>query len=171
MLTAQDRQMVNRTGSPLNDGPVWAQIRRAAQDLAERPLERPVPQAVEQLASITVDGMVARCFTIDGEWYDVRSGTVVGPGVPVMVVLLERCDGKLPTDEQMPRDFGFTASETRVARLLASRLSNREIAWELDVTEHTARRHTEKVLQKLGVRRRTEVERALATTAMRSLSK
>jgi len=51
----------------------------------------------------------------------------------------------------------LTAAEERVATLLAARWSNREIARYLDVTEHTARRHTEGVLRKLGIHSRTKV--------------
>lgn len=59
--------------------------------------------------------------------------------------------------------FGLTRSEARVALLLAARWSNREIAQMLEVTEHTARRHTEKVLSRLGVHSRTVVRSVLAT--------
>lgn len=156
MRTAQDHQqddqVAKRTGTLFGDGPIWAEIRRAAQDLVERPAERRTSAAA---------GTVVRRLTVAGEWYNVRSGTATGPGSPVVVVVLERCDRKPLADEAMLKRFRFTASEARVARLLADRLSNREIAWELDVTEHTARRHTEKVLQKLGVSRRAEVARAL----------
>lgn len=158
MLTAQDHQqddqVAKRTGTLFGDGPIWAEIRRAAQDLVERPVER--------RTSAAAGGTVVRRLTIAGEWYNARSGLATGPGSPVVVVVLERCDRKPSADEAMLKRFRFTASEARVARLLADRLSNREIAWELDVTEHTARRHTEKVLQKLGVGRRAEVARALS---------
>ncbi|MGZ8467977.1 MAG: response regulator transcription factor [Gemmatirosa sp.] len=53
--------------------------------------------------------------------------------------------------------LGLTAREAEVARLLARRLSNAELAAALGVSQHTARHHTERVMQKLGVRRRSEV--------------
>lgn len=58
--------------------------------------------------------------------------------------------------------FRLTRSEVRVALLLASRWSNREMAAMLGVTAHTARRHTEKVLMKLGIHSRTRVRSVLA---------
>lgn len=64
----------------------------------------------------------------------------------------------------LTRTFGFTASEARVALLLAHRYSNREIAQELRVTEHTARRHTEKILLKLGIHSRRVVRDIVQTT-------
>jgi DNA-binding CsgD family transcriptional regulator len=53
--------------------------------------------------------------------------------------------------------FGLTARELQVARLLGERLTNREIAAALRISEHTSERHTERVLQKLAVHSRSEV--------------
>ena len=69
---------------------------------------------------------------------------------------------ELSLEQALRRAFRFTRSEARVALLLAARSSNREIAEELDVTEHTARRHTEKVLSKLGIHHRIEVREMVA---------
>jgi DNA-binding CsgD family transcriptional regulator len=59
-------------------------------------------------------------------------------------------------------DGPLTAREREVARLLARRATNAEVAAALGLSGHTARRHTERVLQKLGVRSRTAVATALA---------
>jgi DNA-binding CsgD family transcriptional regulator len=53
---------------------------------------------------------------------------------------------------------GLTHRELEVARLLAARLSNYEIAELLKVSRATAKRHTENILQKLGLHSRREVE-------------
>jgi DNA-binding CsgD family transcriptional regulator len=76
-------------------------------------------------------------------------------------VFVERCTGEVPPEDRLQAKFGFTPAEARVALLLAARKSNREIAAELSVTQHTARRHTEKVMLKLAVHRRTDVQSAL----------
>ena len=47
--------------------------------------------------------------------------------------------------------------EVQVAALVARGLTNREIAAQLVVTEHTAMRHVEHILNKLGLRSRTEI--------------
>jgi DNA-binding CsgD family transcriptional regulator len=51
--------------------------------------------------------------------------------------------------------FGLSLRELEVALLLAEGRSNREIAQAVRVSTHTARHHTQHVLGKLGVRRRT----------------
>ncbi|GLC28323.1 helix-turn-helix transcriptional regulator [Roseisolibacter agri] len=57
---------------------------------------------------------------------------------------------------------GLTAREAQVAQLLARRARDPEIAAALGISVHTARHHSEKVLRKLGVRRRTDVAAVLA---------
>lgn len=58
--------------------------------------------------------------------------------------------------------FRLTPTQTRVAMLLADRLTNREIAEELGVKASTARRHTEAVLLRLDVNSRFKVVDRLA---------
>lgn len=53
--------------------------------------------------------------------------------------------------------FGLTGRETEVAALLILRMTNREIASRLGVSEHTARHHTETVLRKMEVSSRNAV--------------
>ena len=58
--------------------------------------------------------------------------------------------------------YGLTLREIEVTRLLLRGESNREIADRLNISEHTARHHTESVLGKLGVRSRAAITRAVS---------
>ena len=46
---------------------------------------------------------------------------------------------------------GLTGRELQVLRLVAAGKSNREIATELVISDHTARRHLQNIFGKLGV--------------------
>jgi non-specific serine/threonine protein kinase len=73
--------------------------------------------------------------------------------------------GELATDATVPapiparraRSSLLTAREHEVATLVARGLTNREIAAVLVVTEHTAMRHVEHILGKLGLRSRVQI--------------
>jgi predicted ATPase/DNA-binding SARP family transcriptional activator/DNA-binding CsgD family transcriptional regulator len=51
----------------------------------------------------------------------------------------------------------LTAREQEVALLLARGLTNRRIALELSISEHTVANHVRKILKKLGLRSRTQI--------------
>jgi DNA-binding CsgD family transcriptional regulator len=55
------------------------------------------------------------------------------------------------------RRFGLTRREAQIARLLARRATNREIADQLDVSPHTVRHHVENIFTKLGIHSRRSV--------------
>jgi len=142
----------------LDDGRAWEEIRRLARSVA--------PGAVEDASAHGESACPRRTrrLTIDGAGYYVRTEVHERAcDTPVLLVAVERCPPHLPSARELRRAFRLTAREARVALSLADRCSNREIAHELRVTEHTARRHTEKVLEKLGVHRRTAVRHVLLT--------
>jgi DNA-binding CsgD family transcriptional regulator len=57
--------------------------------------------------------------------------------------------------------YNLTKRELDVTGLLLRGHSNREISSRLNLSQHTARHHTEKVLEKLGIRSRAAIRRAL----------
>jgi DNA-binding NarL/FixJ family response regulator len=63
--------------------------------------------------------------------------------------------------DDRPSRFRLTSREADVARLLARGESNARIASLLAISPHTARRHTEAVMLKLGVHSRAAVGSAL----------
>jgi DNA-binding CsgD family transcriptional regulator len=71
--------------------------------------------------------------------------------------------GPRPTTSADPS--GLTEREAEIARLLATGLSNAEIATSLVVSEKTVAHHVSAILAKLGVRRRAAVATALAEVA------
>lgn len=83
-------------------------------------------------------------------------GSAAG-GTTVAVVALERRTPALRSEEELRTAFSLTRAEVRVALLLAERKSNAEIAQSLFISPHTARRHTERILQKMNVHSRSEV--------------
>lgn len=65
---------------------------------------------------------------------------------------------------------GLTARENEVARLVATGLGTKEIAWRLGISSHTARHHTERIYDKLGVRCRARVARLLGVRSTPALA-
>jgi DNA-binding CsgD family transcriptional regulator len=82
-----------------------------------------------------------------------------GPQPRIMVIVVERRG--LPDDEDLRHRFRLTPRQCEVARLLADRLSNEEIARRLGITLHTARTHSERVLSKLAIHTRNHVRSVL----------
>ncbi len=97
--------------------------------------------------------------------YRVRAGVVVSDGDgrgSSVLVSLRRNDPAPASAEELRARFGLTGREAEVAVLLLQRRSNAEIAEALELSEHTARHHTERVLHKLGVNSRTALGDVLA---------
>jgi ATP/maltotriose-dependent transcriptional regulator MalT len=59
-------------------------------------------------------------------------------------------------DEGAVERLGLTPRELEILELIASGLSNREIAERVSVSENTVKTHSSRVLDKLGARRRTQ---------------
>jgi DNA-binding CsgD family transcriptional regulator len=89
------------------------------------------------------------------------AGTLLPPGLltpgPAVAVLVERVTPvPIPVDDLRAR-FGLTAREAEVARLVAAGRRNAAVAAALGISAHTARRHAERVMRKLGAASRAEV--------------
>ena len=65
------------------------------------------------------------------------------------------------TDGTLRQRYGLTGREAEVLRLLLVGQSNAGIAHILQVSEHTARHHTERVLRKVHVHSRAQLAAAI----------
>jgi len=92
---------------------------------------------------------VAALLRADGEV------ALVGAAEDADVVVSERVVSTAAPSALAPGG-ALTARELEVLRLVARGLSNKEIAADLRITTHTVKYHLAAVLEKLGVRSRTE---------------
>ncbi|HSU95066.1 MAG TPA: helix-turn-helix transcriptional regulator [Gemmatimonadaceae bacterium] len=79
----------------------------------------------------------------------------------MIVVALDPLDQQQRSDTELRATYALTSREIQIARLLATRHHTPEIADLLGISVHTARRHTEHVLMKLGVHSREQVKSLL----------
>jgi len=104
----------------------------------------------------------------DGRVYHLRGTLATGwmPGGEAGVLVTAAFELVNPlTDLELRSRYGLSAREVEVARLVATGLSNQEVAEQLGVSYFTARNHVERVLSKLGVGNRSRVGAVLRNEA------
>jgi DNA-binding CsgD family transcriptional regulator len=116
------------------------------------------PASVPTLREVRADGRVYRLRgTLATGWMpDGEAGVLVTAAFELVNPL---------TDIELRSRYGLSAREIEVARLVASGLSNQEVAEKLGVSYFTARNHVERVLAKLGVGNRSRVGAVLRNEA------
>lgn len=125
------------------EGPeLWSAMTALARELSQAAAGMPVPTATRQVR--TALGTYAAVALLAGPLLTPAHVTVVLQPIGV-------------SGDELRQRFGLTAREVQVARLLALGRRNAELAHELGISEFTARRHTERVLRKLGVESRAQV--------------
>jgi len=155
-------------GMPGAGGP-GANVRTEAQRLAwsmAAAARRSIATANGESGHQTTDA--SREVRADGRLYRLRGMLTSGwmpAGEPgVLVTAAFELVNPL-TDIELRSRYGLSAREIEVARLVASGLSNNEVAEKLGVSYFTARNHVERVLAKLGVGNRSRVGAVLRNEA------
>jgi DNA-binding CsgD family transcriptional regulator len=102
-----------------------------------------------------IDGFV----TLHKKWKtELRKATVAilrgGLWVPSEVLLAFVKQMKTLLDTQLVAGQSLTARESQVLQLLFRRLTNKDIAHQLNISERTAKFHVSNVLSKLGIEKR-----------------
>lgn len=115
---------------------------------------KPVTSGVQASVALTIR-------TTSGE-YRIRSAVVTEADRGTFeVAWIGRCTPRRLTIAALRDRFGLTPREARVVSLLDAGLGSRELARVLGISVHTARRHSEAVLRKMGVHSRREVRSRL----------
>jgi DNA-binding CsgD family transcriptional regulator len=134
--------------------PAGATLLTAAQDLA-----RDVGRLLGKKAAAPLPVPVRAVPAPNGR-YELRATLVhaprSGPG-PVVLVSVSSPVADDPTVPALRARFGLTAREAEVTLMLAHGERDRVIAYALGISHHTARRHVERALGKLGVHTRAAV--------------
>ncbi len=111
-----------------------------------------------------VSAPAVREFATDAARYRVRvsllSEEVMGRE-PAVLIAAERLTPVLPGLEALRERFNLTPQQSNVALLLAEGLSDKAIAEKLSVSLNTARNHSKRVLDKMGVHSRAAVRPVL----------
>src|SRR6476469_581511 len=118
------------------------------------------PAAIRRCMQFGASGFIPK--TVGVEAMRTAIARVLGGGVwtPPDVDLTAGADAE--TAELMARMATLTPQQVRVLMMLSECLLNKQIAFQLDVSEATVKAHVSAILQKLGVESRTQAVIAAA---------
>jgi len=99
-------------------------------------------------------GLIAATFAVLGIWLGLKlTGTRERIDVKEVPV---PAGEPFVADERKREGLGITPREMEILGLIATGLSNREIAGRLFVSENTVKTHSSRLFDKLGAKRRTQ---------------
>ncbi|HEV1992718.1 MAG TPA: LuxR C-terminal-related transcriptional regulator [Candidatus Acidoferrum sp.] len=96
--------------------------------------------------------LIAALFAGLGIWL----GQTLTRKKPAVIIKEVPVTGPFVVDETRVRELDITPRELEILGLIATGLSNREIAGRLFVSENTVKTHSSRLFDKLGARRRTQ---------------
>lgn len=138
---------------------------------AEKQAEAAISEMVHDLGALTRDrngnvmalagAQVRRAIHTPSSNYELRGSfmgrELLGTEVRVAISLQRVPLTHSLTDAALHERFSLTVREIEIVRGLAKGMSTKELAEACGISPHTARRHTEKVFTKLGVRNRAQI--------------
>jgi DNA-binding CsgD family transcriptional regulator len=130
-----------------DQAPLLSYLRRWAREFAH---PGPVPPRVSGRIAGAHETYALRATLLE-------SGPLADLEPAVLYTITPVHGSQTSTVEELRHRYSLTAREAQVAVLLGEGLTSREIAERLQMSVHTARRHSEHIFAKLGARRRAEV--------------
>lgn len=109
---------------------------------------RPIPEVLVREVRTRANRYRMRVSRLRGDLFGQKQTTLV---------ILKRIRSRIPSIETIRERFALSKQEAHVMVLLAEGKSNAEVAAALRISPHTARHHTEHVLERLGVNSRAQV--------------
>jgi DNA-binding NarL/FixJ family response regulator len=118
------------------------------------------PSVIRRCMDFGASGFIPKTLDIDGMRKAIASVLKGGVWTPPDIDLDAGTDAE--TAELMGRLATLTPQQVRVLMMLSEGLLNKQIAYELSVSEATVKAHVSAILQKLGVESRTQAVIAAA---------
>ena len=126
------------------------------------------PQTIRRALDLGASGFISKSAKLDDMRRAVETVLAGGIHVPEEVELGE--EGDLEMADLIARIQTLTPQQSRVLGMIAEGLLNKQIAYELGVSEATIKAHVSAILQKLGVDSRTQAVIALSRIGSDPLS-
>jgi len=101
-------------------------------------------------------GLVAAVFAGLGIWLGLKLTKKKETVIVNVVKEVPVAAGPFAVNEARLRELGITRREREILELIATGLSNREIAERLFVSENTVKTHSSRLFDKLSAKRRTQ---------------
>jgi DNA-binding NarL/FixJ family response regulator len=122
------------------------------------------PNVIRRCIGLGASGFVPKTLAVEAMRLAIRCVLEGGVWTPPDVDMVAAADAE--TDGLLTRLTSLTPQQVRVLMMLSDGLLNKQIAYELSVSEATVKAHVSAILQKLGVESRTQAVIAAAKVDM-----